>query len=1236
MRKSFNIFLLAALVTLAADKAFGYALSGPLPTSAGGEPWQVITIGYALGNEQSGQLGSPTFYQDIAGPHNIGEEYRRNTPFMYYAYDANFLGFFGLAGATNCDAAFSVFNALTNVSTYSAALNEFPPNSQDLNPAASALYLTDLKSTTMHLIVEQLGLIQPERFTWTLHDRFVPPGCPLTTTYLVVQRNFDVLDTPLNQIQYSPYVNDVLYSYYITEICSIPNPPTKAVTHPFATDPTAWQYSSVAANDYNIYPDPYNLPLGNYGLRIGGYYTGLTKDDVAGLRYLLNSNNINFEATAPSGALLLATNVQTPVNITTLPFSLLFSQSATNDPDTLRTNYPGITFLSVITNIAPLITTNITAYFTNLAGPYTNHVPLSNNVAIYPAQGNTVPFTNWSPIQYGDPPVLVNTRSLTLLLYLSQFLDPASLQALYPDLMTDKVITNFLAIDIQTNRDIYFTNLSVLPTFNLLTNGLPYATTLTNIYLFTNQPGTTVINYDFTQPPTTISTLDLGLFSDRSATNDAATMQALYPGLVISSSISVPTFIWVTNYISYLTNYPGTPYQGPPRIVTLAISTNSEFVTRWVHNFANVFTNHVFTNRPYRITSIWSTNIPNAPYGSPFITVTNTKVLTTNMISGDFFLVPTNWCGFDLRLTTPLGNPAHSFSSTNAIGFGYYTNLAVGNTPFSLTNYYLSQFTNYNYAVYPGICNPVVQFSTNFSTNAIYRYQYNFLNVVTNHYYSNSAVSVLITNIEAIPYTNFYAMRTNISNTTNYLNLPGGDFYLIPSNWCGYQIVALLTNQIIPTNIVLTNRSFGNGNGASTITNIQYTEVQYLTFTNYSYSIRPGFCEPALAFTTNYSTNLVTQYQYYFGNIVTNRFYTNALNRVVTTNLAILTNGLVGQLTNIVTTNFVPAGIEGDFLPIPPAWCDYTRLATQSIGVIFSTNVFTATNLATPDLGEQFTQTTVHGYTNMTVLVQPSICDTVPAVPALRQGIERVQFIRANFDSLVGQFFQPITNRYTMVMITNSQMKTEFYQRVVTRPDILFSARDLADGPAGITFDLPLTRTIGFDTSQVLNGLRGPGTIVSPSTFTFSKVGSIFENGPFSDTNSYISSTVSELTQLKLLQWASFDSSTNLPILYPNGSSILNLANMIFVQVLPVTLPDGNVGAAYNGGLGVTLTATGGQPPYVWSAPNLPTLVPGMSFNPATQKLSGTPTSVGVFHFTIQVTDSVNRVVNIDYPITIK
>src|ERR1039458_6689248 len=97
----------------------------------------------------------------------------------------------------------------------------------------------DLKSTTLHLLVEQLGLTEPERYTWTLHDRYTAPGplpCPLLEYYLVVQRNFDPVPSPLNQVQYSPYVNNVLYTYFIEDDCDHHPPDWTAITVPRGED----------------------------------------------------------------------------------------------------------------------------------------------------------------------------------------------------------------------------------------------------------------------------------------------------------------------------------------------------------------------------------------------------------------------------------------------------------------------------------------------------------------------------------------------------------------------------------------------------------------------------------------------------------------------------------------------------------------------------------------------------------------------------------------------------------------------------------------------------------------------------------------------------------------------------------------------------------------------------------------------------------------------------------------
>src|SRR5579872_108372 len=67
----------------------------------------------------------------------------------------------------------------------------------------------------------------------------------------------------------------------------------------------------------------------------------------------------------------------------------------------------------------------------------------------------------------------------------------------------------------------------------------------------------------------------------------------------------------------------------------------------------------------------------------------------------------------------------------------------------------------------------------------------------------------------------------------------------------------------------------------------------------------------------------------------------------------------------------------------------------------------------------------------------------------------------------------------------------------------------------------------------------------------------------------------------------------------------------------PSTLPNGTAGSEYT----ITLTATGGMPPYHWSvlSGGLP---PGLHLNPSTGVISGIPHGTGTFDAVIQVTDS--------------
>jgi hypothetical protein len=1063
--------------------------------------------------------------------------------------------------------------------------------------------------------------------------------------YLVVQRNFDLTQAS----PYSPYINGALYTFYIRENCGLnPAVPWSAITEPEPVDAFGNAFTAVTAGGLRNGNANGNGNGNGTSSALGGFYTGLTSDDVAGLKYLLSTNNLNWENTAPSGGVLLLTNVQPTQTLTTIPYSLLLSDSTTtsNNPAALQAAFPGLTFVSVVTNVVNQITPTVTAYFTNLAGPYTNSVPFVNNGAVYPTNW-IVPFTNWSPVQFGgypNYPIPLTTLPLGPLLTLAPFTDPVTLAGLYPGLLIGGVKTNSLQVQIVTNIAPFYTNLSVSPVYSPTpTSGLPNITTLTNIYYYTNQPGPTVIDYDITVPWTTIATLDLANFADASRTNPPAVMQALYPALQILRATTSPSYVAVTNYVSYLTNYIGSPYGGPPKLVTVAVSTNYAFITNWNYTFGNVFTNHYYTNRYITVQSIWITNSPyGSPYGSPFVAVTNSMTYKTNLISGDFFLIPTNWCGFDLVLSLPPGNPPYQYGTTNTIVYsGYNTNGAtgtnnlVGGNSYGLTQNFYDQYTNYTYAVYPGICEAVMTEGTSYATNIVTSYNYDFLNIITNHYFTNTYVTVASTNVYACPGGSPDLLCTNIQPPVSfYTNLVSGDFYIVPQTWCGFQIIGLLTNVNATTTLTVASNTTGTGNIGQ-----QYTTVVTTYNTNYTYSIRPGFCEPALAFGTNYTTNVVTQYTYYFGNLQTNNaFATNSPVTVITTNLVIWTNAIVGTLTNIVTTNIINNGVSGDFFIVPAGWCEYAVLATLTTNVSTTTTTIISTNLAgVQDLGQLYTQVFSSQVTNATLLVQPSTCAQAAPVAALRRGLGRVQFIRANYDSLVGQFFQPLTNTYSMVTVTNGQQMMEYYQRVVTQPDILFQAQDLTvptgANPYGVDYTISTPR---FDQSAITTALAGPGTIVPGVTMVFNKnANDLYLNGSLATQGLSTNAFLNGGTQTQLAPWGAFDASTNYPVVYPSTINISNLMNQMVIQVTPTTLPDGTNGVAYNGGAGVTLTAAGGQPPYVWAAPGLSSLVPGMGFNTTTATFSGTPSAVGAFTFTVQLTDSANRVVSLNYSITI-
>lgn len=513
MRRLTITIFCALLLAAGSWRAQAFALLGPLTSMAGlpatyGDSWEVPAIGYDLGG-------------DVGTPKNFNQGYRRNIPVMYYAFDASFenqsapeSGFFGLQGQQAVDSAMNLLTyTFTNNSTmsldgYSSNLVEFPFNSMAVNTTAEGLGLTDLKSDVLTLMMEQLGLAEPERYTWTLHDRYLPSGgtCPIDEFYLVVQRNYYYNPTPLTQIQYSPYVNDTLYTYAIEEFCNPPIPPD-AVTVPLAVDPYAAIYTAVASHGLGMGVEAITSEnnLQWESIEVGGYYTGLTRDDVGGLRFLMSTNNVEYEDPG-LGSELEVTNYNEPLLFTSPLYPLLqFAQ--TNPPAAVAAAYPNLVIDSY-SNYYTLVTNWVTySYFTNYPGSPASAPPVfvvgTNGYTLSQQTNYVYSFGNMVIVDYHtNTPAIVQT--VTLGSTSSGYGGAAGAVAITTNVTTSTIIlsnvisgdyfvlpTNSCGIDIiATNAANVFdgivTNFVVTATNNASTNAVGFVASQTILVYLTN------------------------------------------------------------------------------------------------------------------------------------------------------------------------------------------------------------------------------------------------------------------------------------------------------------------------------------------------------------------------------------------------------------------------------------------------------------------------------------------------------------------------------------------------------------------------------------------------------------------------------------------------------------------------------------------------------------------------------------------------------------------------------
>jgi hypothetical protein len=280
--------LLGFLVAFWAPTGVGMAFSLLGPSGEQGnaaKDWQVERIGYNLTG-------------DIGGPMQLIEAYRWTVPTITYAFDSAFINYFGTNGMAAIDRAMLFFNGVTsngvNRITHDGTQlivdgRRVPFDTRFRNFELQTLGLRDLKSHAMSLVIEELGLAESERWIWALAGRGTF-GDPAITNYAVTKLSYD----PITR-QPTSVINGVLYTYSIFEFRN----PDIADAIEFSLDPLAFSFTSVAGR--------FLLP--------GEFYAGLTHDDVGGLKWLYDTNNLTVESLLPT-----VTGGQ-PVSGTTSPWA---------------------------------------------------------------------------------------------------------------------------------------------------------------------------------------------------------------------------------------------------------------------------------------------------------------------------------------------------------------------------------------------------------------------------------------------------------------------------------------------------------------------------------------------------------------------------------------------------------------------------------------------------------------------------------------------------------------------------------------------------------------------------------------------------------------------------------------------------------------------------------------------------------------------------------------------------
>jgi hypothetical protein len=264
LTKKFSVLLVVLAV---APLGMAFSLLGPYKS------WQVTGLGYNLPG-------------DIGGPMNLNEGYRWNVPTVTYAFDYTFVSYFGSNGIAAVEKAIQILNDLppaASITNDGSSLyirgQRVPFDPRVQNYSFTTLGLLDLKSAALHFLVEEQGLAEPDRWVWGLRSRITFTVGGITyTNYTTRPMSFDPITLSPSRV-----VNDQTYGYTILD--------------PFLPGVAA----AIASQSNDPGEDaPFSAVASQFSLSPGVFYFGLSHDDVGGLRYLYDTNNIVTENLLPT------------------------------------------------------------------------------------------------------------------------------------------------------------------------------------------------------------------------------------------------------------------------------------------------------------------------------------------------------------------------------------------------------------------------------------------------------------------------------------------------------------------------------------------------------------------------------------------------------------------------------------------------------------------------------------------------------------------------------------------------------------------------------------------------------------------------------------------------------------------------------------------------------------------------------------------------------------------------